>query len=307
MSAGARRRCRAEEIRKQRLDNRAARMRYAAQAQERRLNKKKEPPRSRSSRTAAALQQDPRGWRPRAGAGAKWAPTNADIVEVLAVPGIDWMEQRRVVIAVNLAAANAMLDWLVPRCKEVTGAKIAARNGRGSSMILTADRCTSGAHADGMGTIIYCHVGRREVWIAEPKDTDDSLPRVQSGVGAREPKLLADVCDPVTSPQTAKQYLTWRKPVECDPGTVHTGAILNPGEAIFIPEGWWHSVCADRDSDRKRPPGAVGIALEVACNSMNVSCRTKPYMFGRCGSSSRRAVWKSWKECMRVWEGLVNN
>ena len=154
-----------------------------------------------------------------------------------------------------------------------------------------------------MDTIIFCHVGKREVWLARPQESDSRLPRLDSADG-RGPKLLDDVCDPVVS-SVAEQYLLWREPVECKSGVVaSTGVVLHAGDALYVPEGWWHSVKAVTQEGETR--GAVGIALEVRKGSVNVAC-AMPCMFKGVGPSARRAAfeWRTWQQCMRKWAPAV--
>ena len=260
---------------------------------------------ARSSRCAAAKACDPRGHRPRAGAPAEpWRPTFEHIVDVLPRETCNWVQQTYTVVAITLDATKAMLGWLVPKLEEKTGAHIVERNGRASSIIFTSSWSCSGAHADVMDTIIFCHVGKREVWLAAPNDSDSKLPRLDLADG-RGPKLLDDVCDPVVS-SVAGQYLSWGEPVEFGESArvTNTGVILHAGDVLFVPEGWWHSVkAATHESEKK---GALGIALEVRKGSVNVS-HALPYVFKGVGPSARRTAfeWRTWQKCVREWAPAV--
>ena len=276
-----------------------------ASTQSRRRQIAKQAP-ARSSRTAQQPQPDPRGRRPRQGATAEpWHPAVEHIQDVLPQKTCNWMQQTYTVVAITLDATNAMLAWLVPKLKEKTGAHIVKRKGRGSSIIFTSSWSRSGAHADVMDTIIFCHVGKREVWLAAPSESDCKLPRLDLADGCG-PKLVDDVCDPVISP-VAGQYLSWQEPVELSKSGVvaNTGVILHAGDSLFVPEGWWHSVKAATQEGEKR--GAVGIALEIRKGSVNVS-RALPYVFKGVGPSARRTAfeWRTWQSCMHEWAPAVN-
>ena len=260
---------------------------------------------ARSSRCAAAKACDPRGHRPRAGAPAEpWRPTSEHIVDVLPHETCNWVQQTYAVVAITLDATKAMLGWLVPKLEEKTGAHIVERNGRASSIIFTSSWSCSGAHADVMDTIIFCHVGKREVWLAAPNDSDSKLPRLDLADG-RGPKLLDDVCDPVVS-SVAGQYLSWGEPVEFGESArvTNTGVILHAGDVLFVPEGWWHSVKAATHEGEKK--GALGIALEVRKGTVNVS-HALPYVFKGVGPSARRTAfeWRTWQKCMCEWAPAV--
>lgn len=260
---------------------------------------------ARTSRCAAANACDPRGQRPREGAPAEpWRPTFQHIVDVLPKETCSWLQQTYTVVAITLSATRDLLGWLVPKLEEKTGAHIVERSGRASSIIFTSSWSASGAHADVMDTIIFCHVGKREVWLAAPSNSDSKLPRLDLADG-RGPKLLDDVCDPVVS-SMAQQYLSWGEPVElCTSASItNTGVILHAGDALFVPEGWWHSVKAATQKSEKR--GAVGIALEVRKGSVNVS-HALPYVFKGVGPSARRTAfeWRTWQKCMREWAPAV--
>jgi len=277
-------------------DHEARKADAAAKERHRREQKGKAPPRER--RSATGQHRDPRGRRPHAGADEVWSPTQEDVLEVIAdPPGCCWRKQQYAAVAITVLATKTMLAWLMPQLGVVTGARVADRGGRGASIVLTRSFSRSGAYADHMDTVVYCHLGQRKVWLAKPLDTDGSLPRTDKRDG-KEPKLLTDACDPVVSPD-AREFLRWLKPVDCsESGAVEGGIILHAGDALYIPQGWWHSVEASTQLG-EGSKGAVGVALEVARGSVNVPC-AKPWVFKGVGPCARRAAheWRSWKSCV---------
>lgn len=150
------------ELKRRRLMKVAMKQSGAEGARQKRQQRKVPP--ARCIRSARELQSDPRGRRPRAGALEAWQPTVEDVLEVTVdPPGCCWHEQQYSVVAITVAAAKRALAWLLPQLQEVTGARIVGRDGRGASILLTQSWSRSGAHADHMDTLVYCHLGQRKV------------------------------------------------------------------------------------------------------------------------------------------------
>jgi hypothetical protein len=199
-----------------------------------------------------------------------------------------WLRSSYSVLALTGPAAVALLAHVCPDVVNRVGAKLSpASDGRALSIIVTDDPAgsRSGAHCDPKPTLIVSLVGKRTVWLARPEAAHARAPRApttSSSLGAVQ--YLGDECDPaVSGTTTAHHWVGWHSPVE-----------VGQGSALYIPEGWWHSVMAS--------PKAVGLALDIAVGSLACPAQVY-YLFQRVAPVPRRAArgWSSARTCKCHW------
>jgi hypothetical protein len=122
---------------------------------------------------------------------------------------------------------------------------------RGAGIICTVNSwSTSGPHRDATDSILLVANGRRTVYFApsRPDDTAerDGILTVEGG-----PSFLPAWLDPCLHSTAGMTGVRWRRePV-----------VLECGDAMWIPRGWWHCVRSEADS--------VGVPLEVGPDSVS--------------------------------------
>ena len=122
---------------------------------------------------------------------------------------------------------------------------------RGAGIICTVNTwSTSGPHRDATDSILLVANGRRTVYFA-PSRTDDTAER--DGILTVEggPPFLPARLDPCLHSTAGMTGVRWcREPV-----------VLECGDAMWIPRGWWHCVRSEADS--------VAVPLEVGPDSVS--------------------------------------
>ena len=226
------------------------------------------------------------------GFAADWQPDASMICDAIPqeISLAVWLRSSYSILALTAPAAVALLAHVCPDVVNRIGAKLSpASDGRALSIIFTddPDGSRSGAHCDPKPTLIVSLVGKRTVWLARPEAAHTRAPRVPSSMGTVQ--YLGDECDPAVSSTTAHHWVEWHSPIEvCE------------GNALYIPEGWWHSVTAS--------PKAVGLALDIAVGSL--ACTAQVYcLFQRVAPVPRRAArgWSSARTCKCHWRKAVQD
>ena len=103
----------------------------------------------------------------------------------------------------------------------------------------------SGTHRDATPSILYCAWGCKTIWIAPP-NIHEKWPTEFQTVPKHENWLSYDPFIGTRDRPDPEQF-GWRR------------CTLIPGEAIFIPAGWWHNVWSPADT--------VGISADIATTS----------------------------------------
>eukprot|EP01046_Picozoa_sp_COSAG06_P007691 COSAG06_NODE_379_length_16608_cov_83.792477_12_plen_508_part_00 len=100
---------------------------------------------------------------------------------------------------------------------------------------LSSRATTSGTHRDQTPSILYCVWGTKAVYIAPP----DVLDRHHKQVKGHEDWLAYDPFDDNTDSRPS----VWQR------------VDLIPGEAVYIPKGWWHNVFSSQDT--------IGLSVDI--------------------------------------------
>jgi len=128
--------------------------------------------------------------------------------------------------------ASAPVDALLPGFRERDDLDFAASGIDAPPRIWIGNRTTASAHYDAMNNIACCAVGRRRFTLFPTEQIDNLYP------GPLEPTPGGQVISMVdfTSPDF-ERYPRFR-----DALATAQSVVLEPGDAIYVPNLWWHHV-----------------------------------------------------------------
>jgi hypothetical protein len=122
---------------------------------------------------------------------------------------------------------------------------------RGAGVICTINTwSTSGPHRDESDSILLVACGQRTVYFA-PSRPDDTADRDDTLTGAGGPPFLPARLDPCLHSTVGMTGVRW-----CS-----EPAVLECGDAMWIPRGWWHCVRSEA--------GSVAVPIEVEKDSVS--------------------------------------
>jgi hypothetical protein len=128
--------------------------------------------------------------------------------------------------------ASAPIDSLLPGFRDVDDLDFAASGVDAPPRAWIGNRTIASAHYDAMNNIACCAVGRRRFTLFPPEQIANLYP------GPLEPTPGGQAVSVVdfASPDFA------RHPRFRDALAAAQGALLEPGDAVFMPSLWWHHV-----------------------------------------------------------------
>jgi hypothetical protein len=128
--------------------------------------------------------------------------------------------------------ASLLVDSRLPRFREENDLGLATHGVDAPPSIWIGNRVTASCHYDALNNIACCAVGRRRFTVFPPEQIDNLYP------GPLEPTPGGQVVSVVDfgAPDFAR-YPRFREAL----ASAQT-AVLEPGDAVFIPSLWWHHV-----------------------------------------------------------------
>jgi hypothetical protein len=128
--------------------------------------------------------------------------------------------------------ASASVDALLPGFRDVDDLEFTASGIDAPPRIWIGNRTIASAHYDAMNNIACCAVGRRRFTLFPPEQIANLYP------GPLEPTPGGQAVSVVdfSAPDFA------RHPRFRDALAAAQGAVLEPGDAVFMPSLWWHHV-----------------------------------------------------------------
>jgi len=144
--------------------------------------------------------------------------------------------------------AKAVLDMMlgsdqVSHFPPGTGMKSAKRS---LIVFMSLVNTLSGAHRDATHSILICTHGAKVVWMTPPETTLESQRLTLGPRHASYPDWLTQdpfqVCATADGLHTLKRQ-GWKQ------------VCLIPGDSLFIPKGWWHSVYSTKDT--------IGLSVDI--------------------------------------------
>ena len=128
--------------------------------------------------------------------------------------------------------ASAPVDGLLPGFRDVDDLGLAACGVEAPPRIWIGNRTTASAHYDAMNNIACCAAGRRRFTLFPPEQIANLYPGPLDPTPGGQAVSVVDF----THPDFA------RHPRFRDALAAAQGALLEPGDAVFMPSLWWHHV-----------------------------------------------------------------
>ena len=212
---------------------------------------------------------------------APWGPEAGSVISTL-----DCCDAGRTIFGVAAHETRPMLAHLMPLLLDAAGLRIAARGvldgeRRGASVILTRRPSSSHPHMDSEDTLLANISGTRKVWVANFEAVSAAVHRKRDDGGTT---FLVDLnCDP-----------SWHELKVCaDNGVKWTGpVVLESGDAIFIPRGFWHCLLSEA--------GGVAVPIEIVSSEGG----DQPHVWRHAGVRTDRArahMWGSAASVLELW------
>ena len=130
--------------------------------------------------------------------------------------------------------ASLLIDSRLPGMREANDLAFAAHGMDVPPSIWIGNRVTASCHYDALSNMACCAVGRRRFTLFPPGQIANLYPGPLEPTPGGQAVSVVDFADP-----DFERYPRFR-----DALAVGQSAVLEPGDAIFIPSLWWHHVQA---------------------------------------------------------------
>ncbi|MBU8976714.1 cupin-like domain-containing protein [Lysobacter sp. MMG2] len=128
--------------------------------------------------------------------------------------------------------ASLLVDTRLPGLRQTNDLNLAAHNIDAPPSIWIGNRVTASCHYDALNNIAVCAVGRRRFTLFPPEQVHNLYPGPLEPTPGGQAVSVVDFDAP-----DFQRYPRFR-----DALAAGQSAVLEPGDAIFIPSLWWHHV-----------------------------------------------------------------
>lgn len=128
--------------------------------------------------------------------------------------------------------ASLLVDSALPGFSDGNDLRLAVRGIQAPPSIWIGNRVVASCHFDAPNNLACCAVGRREFTLFPPEQIDNLYPGPLDPTPGGQTVSLVDFADP-----DYERHPRFRTAL-----AAAQSALLEPGDAIFIPSMWWHHV-----------------------------------------------------------------
>jgi hypothetical protein len=128
--------------------------------------------------------------------------------------------------------ASLLIDTCLPGFRSANDLNFAAHGVQAPPSIWIGNRVTASCHYDALSNIACCVVGRRRFTLFPPEQIANLYPGPLQPTPGGQAVSVVDFAAPDFT----------RYPRFHEAFAAHRSAVLEPGDAIFIPSMWWHHV-----------------------------------------------------------------